>query len=124
MCTICFEPITTEQPTKDIKCGHKFHEECFDRWSNNETPYVACPLCRAQYKKKYLYYNPPHFVILHPKPKAELGPSMLTVLIGVAIGCIIVSIFDTAKINKNWELTKIWTVILIILVLLKRNTSS
>ena len=69
-----------------------------------------------------LHYNPPHFVIPHPKPE-DVSPGMLTVLIFISTGCMIISIFDTDKINKNWELTKLWAVALLILVLLKKNTS-
>ena len=29
-----------------IKCGHSFHEECINRWQNNEFGMI-CPICRT-----------------------------------------------------------------------------
>lgn len=54
-CTICQEllnvPATPETPAKPVttlNCGHKFHEECINRWMNsNQGSAHFCPLCRA-----------------------------------------------------------------------------
>ena len=42
MCTICLQPI--ENREKILRCMHKFHEHCINRWTmRNRT----CPVCRT-----------------------------------------------------------------------------
>lgn len=41
-CTICFEEFKEEDIYK-LKCGHKYHIECFKEWSQINP---SCPICR------------------------------------------------------------------------------
>lgn len=41
-CTICFEEFKEEDIYK-LKCGHKYHIECFKEWSQIN---ASCPICR------------------------------------------------------------------------------
>jgi len=45
-CSICFEEIEIKRVLDmgmiKLKCGHKFHDNCYDKWSRN-----TCPLCRC-----------------------------------------------------------------------------
>jgi hypothetical protein len=111
MCSICLQPIQTTEITKNLICRHQFHAPCFDVWSNNNTDYVSCPMCRKVYKKKYKYCNPPHFVLVRPKPKMFKGFNstfLIPTLIVMSICYIIISIFDQDKRNANWGITKLW----------------
>ena len=91
-CAICLAEIENLEDLKVIKCEHKFHRECFDVWGNNGTDYVSCPMCRAIYRKKYLHYNPPHFVVCRPKPKdchdviSEFKAILIIILIAFTAG--------------------------------------
>lgn len=41
-CTICFEEFKEEDIYK-LKCGHKYHIDCFKEWSQINP---SCPICR------------------------------------------------------------------------------
>lgn len=45
-CPICFDDIEKEEQVL-LKCGHKFHSECFQEWIKNS---LTCPYCRSQLK--------------------------------------------------------------------------
>jgi hypothetical protein len=53
--------------TTKLQCNHSFHNECYDTWAAKFNERVLCPNCRYPTKKKYLYTNPPHFVIPYPE---------------------------------------------------------
>jgi hypothetical protein len=45
-CSICLE----EFPNRELKCGHRFHRKCFERWKRTvreKGEDVTCPLCRS-----------------------------------------------------------------------------
>ena len=113
MCSICLTSFEDGEVPKDLRCRHLFHQHCFDACGNNGTPYVSCPICRKAYKKKYILCNPPDFVIPYPKTQPT-EPLMANVLIFIAVGCLLLSIFDFDPRNQNWDLTKIWTVLFLI----------
>ena len=43
-CTICLLGIKTRLSSKTLKCGHKFHRRCIQKW---ERINKSCPNCRA-----------------------------------------------------------------------------
>ena len=43
-CTICLEPITANDVTVELHCGHKFHSACIAEWFQKE---LTCPNCRS-----------------------------------------------------------------------------
>jgi hypothetical protein len=50
-CSICLE----EFPNRELKCGHRFHRKCFERWKETvreKGEDVTCPLCRSVESKK------------------------------------------------------------------------
>lgn len=42
-CTICCEPFCVAEQVKELRCSHKFHEECLLLWLEEAR---RCPLCR------------------------------------------------------------------------------
>ncbi len=45
-CSICLE----EFPNWELKCGHRFHRKCFEKWKRTvreKGEDVTCPLCRS-----------------------------------------------------------------------------
>ena len=62
-CSICLE----EFPNRELKCGHRFHRKCFERWKETvrvdtnrvfnrpKIIDVTCPLCRSVESKRRLY---------------------------------------------------------------------
>ena len=43
MCNICIENIKKDEIYREIKCGHKYHVGCIDKWFETSK---TCPLCR------------------------------------------------------------------------------
>lgn len=42
-CSICFEEFKYQQKIKTLtKCNHDYHEECINKWLENEK---RCPMC-------------------------------------------------------------------------------
>lgn len=41
-CGICLEPIEEDKLFK-LNCGHKFHHDCIDKWTQEK---ISCPYCR------------------------------------------------------------------------------
>lgn len=119
MCSICLQPIESHHMTRELKCDHIFHAECFDIWGNNGSDFVSCPLCRKKYRKKYLHYNPPHFVILRPKEPNKISSlsDHLRITAIIATICFLKSLFDRSPINQNWGLTQIWFTITIVFII-------
>ena len=59
VCTICMETVYTSR----IRCGHSFHRTCLiglckNRWFDENTKPIKCPLCRAEItsEDKYDYF--------------------------------------------------------------------
>lgn len=51
MCTICSDSYESEDVLRVLKCDHRFHIECVDRWIITSTDFskpVECPLCKVQ----------------------------------------------------------------------------
>jgi E3 ubiquitin-protein ligase RNF38/44 len=49
-CAICCEDYASGDVLRALRCGHRFHCECLDRWLIQATDFsrpVACPLCNA-----------------------------------------------------------------------------
>ena len=49
-CSICCEDYASGEVVRRLRCAHKFHLECIDRWFLSSTDYsrpVACPVCNA-----------------------------------------------------------------------------
>jgi hypothetical protein len=43
-CRICFNDVVTNDTITDLPCGHIFHKDCMDRWTEFKQ---ECPLCRG-----------------------------------------------------------------------------
>ena len=41
-CSICFE----SGVNRKLKCGHWYHQTCFEEWAKRQGETVTCPLCR------------------------------------------------------------------------------
>ena len=61
MCSICLDTLVIDKDTTTLRCGHTFHNVCYDTWGARFNNYIPCPNCRYPNRKKYLYTNPPHF---------------------------------------------------------------
>lgn len=46
-CSICFDIFNENSKSLIVKCGHKFHRECFDDFINSRTS-DRCPYCRTK----------------------------------------------------------------------------
>ena len=44
-CSICQDEIDKNTIIRRMNCGHKFHQECADKWLETN---AKCPLCRYQ----------------------------------------------------------------------------
>ena len=44
-CSICQDEIEKNTIIRRMNCGHKFHQECADKWLETN---AKCPLCRYQ----------------------------------------------------------------------------
>ena len=44
-CPICQDKIDTNIIIRKLDCGHKFHQECVDKWLETN---AKCPVCRYQ----------------------------------------------------------------------------
>ena len=53
-CIICLLNYT-EETKKITECNHIFHQECLERWLQENT---SCPLCRSELKPKNNVYSP------------------------------------------------------------------
>ena len=45
-CALCLEDFSLKESVRVLRCGHRFHIECVDRWLLPNTD-PACPLCKA-----------------------------------------------------------------------------
>ncbi len=43
-CAICLTPTSKTRATKELRCGHRFHNSCILEWS--ERGHNSCPMCR------------------------------------------------------------------------------
>mmetsp|Transcript_1207 Transcript_1207/g.2634 ORF Transcript_1207/g.2634 Transcript_1207/m.2634 type:complete len:269 (+) Transcript_1207:117-923(+) len=43
LCVVCQEPLIPGSKAKAMPCGHKFHDECLDKWVQKSN---SCPTCR------------------------------------------------------------------------------
>lgn len=46
-CAICQEPLGQEQAIYQLRCGHKFHNNCLVNWCEAQKGSITCPLCRT-----------------------------------------------------------------------------
>lgn len=49
-CSICIEEYAAGAVLRVLRCGHRFHLECIDKWFLSSTDYTrptACPLCNT-----------------------------------------------------------------------------
>lgn len=50
-CSICIEDYEAGDILRVLRCGHRFHLECIDRWFLSSTDYSrpsACPICNTE----------------------------------------------------------------------------
>lgn len=45
-CTICLCPTARTRQTRVLACGHKFHKQCINQWTQE-----TCPTCRFNFSK-------------------------------------------------------------------------
>ncbi|GAB4840225.1 hypothetical protein Ancab_020990 [Ancistrocladus abbreviatus] len=45
LCGICLSEIENGEDTREVRCHHRFHKGCHDRWMS--TGRTTCPLCRG-----------------------------------------------------------------------------
>lgn len=50
ICPFCIEPLGTTQAVYQTKCGHKFHNNCFNEYCENNEDKICndemeCPYC-------------------------------------------------------------------------------
>ena len=45
-CALCLEDFSLKESVRVLRCGHRFHIECVDRWLLPNTD-PTCPLCKA-----------------------------------------------------------------------------
>lgn len=53
-CSVCCEDYEPGDVLRALRCGHRFHLECIDRWLLSSTDYSrppACPMCNAELEK-------------------------------------------------------------------------
>ena len=43
-CSVCLEKLGTKDEVAVVKCGHKFHAGCIDKWRQMDK--CRCPMCR------------------------------------------------------------------------------
>lgn len=43
-CSICLQVYLKNEGYRDLRCGHRFHKRCVDRWFKSGSN--TCPLCR------------------------------------------------------------------------------
>ena len=41
VCNICLNPVRSTRSTRELGCGHRFHTQCIDCWTE-----PTCPVCR------------------------------------------------------------------------------
>ena len=46
ICSICLDSIEGQDSQRVLKCKHRFHNECINRWLSNHK--TTCPMCRKQ----------------------------------------------------------------------------
>ncbi|KAL3143946.1 hypothetical protein ABBQ32_003760 [Trebouxia sp. C0010 RCD-2024] len=49
-CTVCCDDYESGDALRVLKCGHKYHVECIDKWLLSSTDYLrapTCPICSA-----------------------------------------------------------------------------
>eukprot|EP00798_Chlamydomonas_sp_ICE-L_P013751 gene13751-19655_t len=44
-CSVCCEDFCSGEPVRVLKCSHRFHVECIDRWFLSSTDYSRSPAC-------------------------------------------------------------------------------
>lgn len=66
-CPVCLEKLGKGE---QLKCGHRFHNACIDKWLERDS---RCPMCRADTREKFtvtINYNededlPPEDILEH-----------------------------------------------------------
>lgn len=43
-CAICLDNYVLNEGVRDLKCNHRFHKKCIDKWFKRS---LNCPVCRA-----------------------------------------------------------------------------
>lgn len=43
-CTICLDSYVVNEGVRDLKCNHRFHKRCIDKWFKKS---ITCPVCRS-----------------------------------------------------------------------------
>ena len=46
-CAVCVEDFVSGDTVRVLRCGHRFHLECCDRWLLGCEHEVQCPMCKA-----------------------------------------------------------------------------
>lgn len=54
-CVICFEEINSD--SRQLECGHTFHNKCINEWIYYNLPQYTCPCCNAVYIIRIPNYN-------------------------------------------------------------------
>lgn len=43
-CSVCLNNYIKDEGIRELRCGHKFHKKCIDKWFHKS---VLCPICRG-----------------------------------------------------------------------------
>jgi len=46
-CAICVEDFVSGDALRVLRCGHRYHIECVDRWLLDADRECCCPMCKA-----------------------------------------------------------------------------
>lgn len=53
-CSVCLNRVIKGEMIRILRCGHKFHSGCVDKWLDQNRDSLPCPICRlSQYEDKF-----------------------------------------------------------------------
>jgi len=58
-CSCCFEQLSKAHTVTAGACGHEFHRECLDTWTNTDARMIkSCPMCRGPLSEMWQWQSP------------------------------------------------------------------